>query len=30
MKKAAKQLWDKWLGIAGKDGQAIFKAYFGE
>ncbi len=30
MKKAAKQLWDKWLGIAGKDGQAVFKAYFGE
>jgi len=30
MKKAAKQLWDKWLKIAGKDGQEIFKAYFGE
>ncbi len=30
MKAAAKKLWDKWLKIAGKDGQEIFKAYFGQ
>lgn len=30
MKDAAKKLWDKWLALAGEDGKAIFKAYFGE
>ncbi len=30
MQAAAKKLWDKWLAIAGEDGKAIFKAYFGE
>ncbi len=30
MKEAAKKLWDKWLALAGEEGKAIFKAYFGE
>ncbi len=30
MKSAAKKLWDKWLALAGEEGKAIFKAYFGE
>ena len=30
MKDAAKKLWDKWLALAGEEGKAIFKAYFGE
>ncbi len=30
MKAAAKKLWDKWLKIAGPEGQEIFKKYFGE
>ena len=30
MKAAAKKLWDKWLALAGEEGKAIFKEYFGE
>ncbi len=30
MKAAAKKLWDKWLTLAGEEGKAIFKEYFGE
>jgi len=30
MQAAAKKLWDRWLGVAGEDGKAIFKDYFGQ